>query len=555
MGLSEPRSSFRAIVLVLCPVNGNRPIWPGALVRRMLGSPLASALSLAVLIACAYVVAYPLLVVRYPPITDLPFHGAYTSVFRHYFDPSFHFREQFAFQLLKVPYWTQFVLGALLGLVMPIVTATKVAAALMLGLLPAGLAVLFRGMRKSPLLAVLALPLVWNTLTHWGFISFMAAAGLFAMTVGVTLLVLERPSRARQIALALVLLAVYATHIFRFPFAIAAVIGTTLVMWPASRRIKPVLLPLLPALLMFGLWLLMRDKPVTAAGVGPVHLHLDRLSMAEGFLFNGFVGPEELKGVRLQYWIVPAVALVAVLGLLVERRWRGCRARDVWWAIGSHLAVLCCALVSLGMYLTLPMEIGTWWYVFPREIVIAVFLAMGLLPDLPRPSWARLPLLVALGWGSIGQAFFVAKSYASFDAATEDFDRIIQQIPKAPKLGYMVFDHAGSNRTTTPFLHLPAWVQAMRGGWLSFHFVGWGDNPLRYREGSPAVPPPTPLRFEWTPERFEVETRGRFFDWFLVRSPNSPESRFRADPSIKLVDHQGRWWLLHRDAPSAAAPR
>ena len=391
---------------------------------------------------------------------------------------------------------------------MPILAATKLAAALMLGLLPAGLAVMFRGMRKSPLLGIAALPLVWNTLTHWGFISFMAATGLFAMTVGLTLLLLEKPTRARQIALAIVLLSVYATHIFRIPFAIAAVLGTTLLMWPATRRLKPVLLPLVPSIIMFGVWLLVRDKSLSTSGMEPLKLHWDRMSQAEGFLFSGFADPGELKIVRRIYWILAAVAGTNALALLLERRWRGVKGRDVWWWAGSHAAVVCCALVSLAMYLVLPMEIGTWWYVFPREIVIAVFMALGLLPDLPRRSWAKLPMLAALGYGVAALGFFVAKNYAAFDASTEDFHRIVQQIPKAPKLGYMVFDHAGSNRTTTPFIHLPAWVQATKGGWLSFHFVGWGANPICYREGSPAVPPPTPLRFEWTPERFDLQTRG-----------------------------------------------
>jgi hypothetical protein len=352
-------------VLLLRPVNGNATPWPRALWRKATASPLAFALSMVVVIVCFYVVGYPFFVVRYPPITDLPFHGASTSIFRHYLEPSWHFREQFTFQLLKVPYWSQFLLSAALALVLPIVTATKFAAALLLGLLPAGLAVLLRGLRKSPLLGIAALPLVWNTLTHWGFISFMAATGLFAMTVGLTLLLLEKPSRGRQIALAVVLLSVYATHIFRFPFAIAAVVGTTLLMWPATRRLKPVLLPLVPSIIMFGVWLLVRDKELSTSGMEPFKLHGDRLHAAEGFLFNGFADPGELKLVRRIYWITAAVAGANALALLLERRWRGVKGRDVWWWAGSHAAVLCCALVFLVMYLTLPMEIGTWWYVFP----------------------------------------------------------------------------------------------------------------------------------------------------------------------------------------------
>ncbi|MBI5538213.1 MAG: hypothetical protein HY898_36160 [Deltaproteobacteria bacterium] len=525
--------------------------WPRELGRKAIGSPLASLLVLTAIAVCFYVVAYPFLVVRYPPITDLPFHGASTSIFRHYFDRSWHFREQFSFHLLQVPYWTQYTLGAVFALFMSIVSATKASAIVMLALLPAGLAVMFHGMRKSPLLGLLALPLVWNTLTHWGFLSFMGAIGLFAMVIGLTLMVLDRPTRQRQVALAVVLLLVYATHIFRFPFALAAVVGTTLMMLPATRRWKPVLLPLVPSLVALGVWLVVREKELSTQAMAPLKLHWDRLAQIDGFLFNGFVGPEERALAHRTYWVCAAVAAINFVSFFVERRWRGLKSRDAWWIVGSHVSVLCVTLVFFAMYLALPMEIGIWWYVYPREIVIAILIGIGLVPDLPKPSWAKVPALAAISFVTISQAFFVAKSFAAFDTATEDFDRIIQQIPKAPKLGYMVFDHQGSNRSTTPFIHLPAWVQATRGGWLSFHFVGWGANPIQYRKASADVPPPTPIRFEWMPEHFDVATRGKFFDWFLVRSVYSPEPRFKVDSTIRLVDHMGTWWLFHRESAPA----
>jgi hypothetical protein len=199
------------------------------------------------------------------------------------------------------------------------------------------------------------------------------------------------------------------------------------------------------------------------------------------------------------------------------------------------------------------MDIGPWWYVYPREIVAALFVGVGLVPSFPTWSIAKLPLLAAVAWSAGGEAFFVAKSYAAFDAATEDFDRMVRPIPRAPRLGYMVFDHGGSNRATTPFIHLPAWVQATRGGWLSCHLVSWNTWPIRYRPASPAVPPSTPLRFEWTPELFDVATRGKFIDWFLVRSSISSESRFAVDPSIRLVDHVGSWWLLRRESAASGS--
>src|SRR5262249_54421274 len=146
---------------------------------------------------------------------------------------------------------------------------------------PCGLAVFFYGMRKSPLWGLLGLAFVWSLLTHWGFLNFMAAIGLFAMVAGFTLLVLDRPSVKRQVGLGLSLLAVFLTHIYRFPFAIAVVVGITIVMYPAPRRFKGVLIPLAAALGLFGLWTLVKGPGMGGGGLGPLAVHKERLSEIE----------------------------------------------------------------------------------------------------------------------------------------------------------------------------------------------------------------------------------------------------------------------------------
>src|SRR5690349_3465776 len=137
----------------------------------------------------AVVIAYPFTLVHYPPITDLPFHASETSILRHYFDPRFHFREQFSFHPLEVPYLSMYGLGVLFALGCSIATATKMMAIVMLALVPIGLSVLFYGMNKDPLWGLAGLSLVWCTVTQWGFLNFMGAIGLYAMSVGYALLV------------------------------------------------------------------------------------------------------------------------------------------------------------------------------------------------------------------------------------------------------------------------------------------------------------------------------------------------------------------------------
>jgi len=209
---------------------------------------------------------------------------------------------------------------------------------------------------------------------------------------------------------------------------------------------------------------------------------------------------------------------------------------------------LACAAVGLLMFLTLPMEIGVWWYVYPREATAACFFALACLPDLPRPKLARAACVVALGVASLGVTRVVAKGYAEFGRATEDFHEISENIPRAPKLLYLVYDHSGSSRTNTPFIHLPAYVQAEKGGWLSFHFAVWGTSPVKLRtDPDGVVAPPVPIRWEWTPYKFDLARQGPFFDWFLVRSRDVPDGLFAADPTIVPVAHRGAWWLYRRE--------
>jgi hypothetical protein len=526
-------------------MHGPDRAWFTAARHRVLRRKGESLLALVAVLLAGYVVVYPFTVVAYPPITDLPFHAAETAILRHYLDPLWHFREQFSLHAFDAPYVSMYVVGWLFAYVMPIAAATKAMAIVMLALMPAGLAVMFHGMKKSPLWGLLGLELVWCTLTHWGFLNFMGAIGLFAMVIGFTLLVLDRPTKGRAIGLTLSLLAVFFTHVYRFPFALAAVVGTTVVMYPATRRLRPVLLPLGAALGVFGVWRIFRRATLDSA-IGPLDFHWERKHEAASHLFGSFVGPNEQALALRMTWVTVTLLGISTLLFLVQGRLRRRNARQWWWGIGVTAIPILVSLVYLGCYFVLPMTIGVWWFVYPREIVTAAFIAVGVFPDMPRQWWLKLPLVAALAFAVGPLAYYVAGEWRDFDDATADFRAVEPEVPMAPKLMYLVFDHAGSTRTTTPFIHLPAWIQAKKGGWLSWHFVSWDLHPIRYRDHDPNVPPPRPTRWEWTPELFDVKRDGSWFDTFLVRNRSSPDHLFTADPSIHLTSHHGTWWLYRR---------
>src|ERR1700761_1341744 len=114
--------------------------------RAVARAPLESALLAVAASVTLWAVGAPFPAAPSPGMTDLPLHASGAAVLRHYFDPAYHFREQFELQPLAVPYISLYALGAAFMLFLSPIVAVKAAAAVMVGLVPAGLAVMFHGM-------------------------------------------------------------------------------------------------------------------------------------------------------------------------------------------------------------------------------------------------------------------------------------------------------------------------------------------------------------------------------------------------------------------------
>jgi hypothetical protein len=507
----------------------------GAAVRR---SPLEAALAIAAVSVALYVSIAPLAVSRYPPMTDLPFHATFGATFRHYWDPAYHLREQFQLSPFSHPYLSVYALIAVGMLVFPMMAAVRIAVVIHLLLVPAGLSVFFLGAKKSPLLGLLGLGLVYGNLTHWGFINYVGACGLFALIVGLTLLLLDRPTRGRQIGLVVALLALYFTHIFRFPFAVAAVVGTGVVMFPATRRFRPLILPVLAALVLFAVWWKLR--PPSLEGALDLGFHPERLARDLGnCLTDGFKDSGVRDAQRAFFATAGAVALVSAGHALAARIRR--RRRFTAWDVGVTVVPLCCAAVFLVLFLTLPLFIGSWFYVFPREATATVLILCAACPDLPRASWLRASLVGVLSLAGIAVTHQVSAHYADLAEDSEDLYAITRHIGPAPRLFYAIVDHTPTSRAVSPFSHLAAYVQAEKGGWLSWSFAVWGHSPVTYRgadDPSAVLLPPPPV---WDPKYDKP-----FYDWILFRQETSPDGHFVRDRAIKRIAHVGKWWLYHR---------
>ena len=507
---------------------------------------------IAAIALCGYVVALPLWAAHTPMMVDMPFHTAASSVFRHYFDPEWHFREQFELQLLQVPYLSFYgLIAGLMTLFSPLV-ATRIAIAVMLSMVPAGLAILAWGLKKSPLLGLLGLFPVWGVLTHWGFINHMAALGMFAACVGLALRLTQRPSRGLRWALGATLVLILFTHVYRFPFAWLAALGAGLFMWPDKDKLKPLIWPLTVSLLLFLIWLIIRPATI-GFNMGLGWPDLARLTEIEQFLYDAFKGPEDDALYRRAVVILGAAAAGLSLGVVIRRLRRGWTPSA--FAKRSHLLVAACAAGFLVLYLIFPTWIGNWFYVYPRAITSAVVVGLALIPNLPSHGLVRLGFVLIVGVALVPVSRHVAEAHVEFAETTDGMWELSEELPHAPKLQYLIFNHSGAKIHQTPYVHLPAYLQAVHGGWLGWQFAWLGGSPLRFPdrdEPGAGVPPGPDAPWVWHPRQFEVNDEGAFFDWFLVRSKKDPKRFLAKDESIVFVRRKGKWWLFKRQPPDPA---
>jgi hypothetical protein len=217
------------------------------------------------------------------------------------------------------------------------------------------------------------------------------------------------------------------------------------------------------------------------------------------------------------------------------------------WRAGCTLAVFTCAIGFFAMYLTLPLTLGGWFYVFPREGFCAALMVLALVPELPRPTAIRLPLFSLFAWTTVSMTLFMARHFTTFEQEIGDFIAIKERVGAAPRLAHVAFDSRGPTEAVLARAHLAAWIQAEQGGWSSFHYAVWHAIPVRYRSDGAIPPTINPLSYAPLVDAFDIQHGGRFYDSFLVYSSVRPDWLFQADGSIHLTATVGAWWLYERD--------
>jgi hypothetical protein len=484
--------------------------------------------------------ALPVIVLRYPPMADLPLHESLVSLMRHLGDP--HWEPPGVYALSVGPpnqlfHWIAWALS----LALPTDLACKLVVAAAVVATPVAAVRLARHLERTPWTALLVAPLALGFAFRWGLVGNVLALPVVLASLPVLDRFTSDPSpRGALVTQGLMVLA-YATHESALlALAVAAATLTVAASRGSRGGARATLLRLVPlaaaaALAAFyaGWGRHLKAPSILAVpdafGAGPASRVLD----VPGVLF-GAIEPAARYGA----FALVAAAFAAIV-LAQRRAGRGVAMRFA--AIGAAWALL---------YLAMPLAFGGSTLLYQRFLPLSLaVLFVTLAPPEATPVRPLLPLLattVPLATLLVGLPAFGAA-----DRAFRDLDPILARVAPCSAVAQLDL----TPRAPGPVAPVPgaaARVLAARGGRLLFSFT---DAPTSSVTILPSHQWNEPvLRMVRDPTEFRPAHDFRRFRYALVRlAPDyaalAPLIAAVMAPEGKLVAESGEWLLFESELP------
>ena len=446
------------------------------------------------------VLALPCLFLGYLPMTDLPQHTAVMSILKNLGDPAFAFDSYYEAAPDRTLYYFTYAIALALAKIVPLEIAVRIVVFLSAIAYPLGVLAVLRATGRPGALALLTLPLMYSRTFFWGFANFNLALGMALIAVAL----LERGARSvrGEVALAALCVAIVLTHAYG-----AAIVLGYVCLWLVVGDRRAVL-KRLPALspLVIGI-LVWFQLGLGVEGRGDVYFRslARRLLRFEDSVIGGY--PDTSDEILL-------AAMLATTAFFAAGAFPWNRAR--WHALGRCERIF--ALFSglnLALYFALPTHLPSWHYINFRHALLAVAFLPLLAQATDGPGARRTAIALLAGLTAL--TFATHWSHLiRFDREARSFDDVIAQLPDTPRVYFLNWDMDGAVTETHAYHHFHAYIQARRGGLISFSFpeLFW-NIPVRVRENA-GIPKPSG-ESEWYVRFFDYDEIGDFYDHVLVR--------------------------------------
>lgn len=489
-------------------------------------------------------VAVALFIPRLVPCVDYAQHIALADVARRLTDPSAP--EQVTHQINYFTYNGLFhILVAKLGRIMPIEVAARTVVSSSMVLLAAAVLALMRVLKRPPVYAALATPVLFSFAVGWGFVNYALGTALCFLTAVFVARSLAKPTVTSLLLTALLGWLCALTHVLAM--LLLCVFAASLApegSYRATRRLPRAILRSVTALapLLVGcLWCIavyreqyawdpVMYKDATLEGTSP--------PIWQKIAFFGAWA----TGVHADFTdqgLVAIASIVLVVAMVV-----GLRQRD-----HDDAPLFVPVVALLVAYLVTPMVFIGTHLIFPRltqAVVIAAILAAPRVTGVwgPRIRTAALTVGVLAGLNLVVHTTVYAYE-------TNDASRVIDDLPPGRRVTAVVWGGDTFSFRHGTLVHYAAYYAARKHGDWAFSFARYLSVPVRFRPGGG---PAWPLKgWEFGAADYNPRCKyARHFDLVLIKAPRGYNTErevrdlvFRRDAdAVKLASHHGHYWAF-----------
>lgn len=481
---------------------------------RALGSALTWAL-----VAVA-LVAIPFLVVRFPPITDLPQHAAQIRLFGEAVgDPHSPYQIQWL-----TPYGLSFVILGAAWLLFGPGLAGKVGFLVVAALWAAAVHALAARRGRPISAALLATVMVFSHVLYWGFFSFLAGFVLFCAWIEIERSTRSRPLDGRRAAVLVVTAsALYFTHALWFAAAALwlAIIGAaTRRPWRQQASRLACLIPQVALALWWFPQLAERGFTSTTFWGDAGLPRLAPAALRDAALGGLRGSTEPLLLATVAVWI--GLALWAARGRLRE-------------SVDVELLGLAAILVAAAVVLPYKFENTTRFA--HRWMPAALAFLLLAMPPLAIRARLRRVLAVALLGGFVGATALTWRTFEDVELA--GLRQVFDALPQGQRVLGLSYVAESPRIREHPFIQTFAYAQVLRGGELNFSFADFAPCLVVYR---PPRPRPWTLNLEWLPRRVRYSDFAHF-DYLVLHGDPAVQAAMIERTPIEPVTAPAPWRL------------
>jgi len=423
-------------------------------------------------------------------------------------------------------YWPLWLLSTVMG---PI-AAGKWTVLLTMGCSVWALHALAGRLGRDPMHALVAGMLLFNVSLYWGFLNFISGLPLFLCFVGWGIPAADEKLHVRQGVLAAGLLfALYLAHVLWLPLAGAMVLIREVRARQIRQRFLPWLAIFLPVGVASAVWFLelLGARAQSGFRTGAIYAGPLLGRFTPSWIVNGLWG-------GLRGWLEILAASVVVLyasRALWEARGRGERAsdKDLLW-----LSLLCLTFGILA-----PDLYANTMFFNVRFVSLGGLLLVLALP----PVDARAVRVV----GVIGAALFALGTTAVWVLFEQDelsgLPQAIERYDAPKRVVGLDFQKHSPLLLGRPFLQTFAYLQAVRGGEVSFSFAEHGSSIVAYRGRRLGDVTPG---LEWEAER-ATRRDLEHFDCALVNGKSAEHDALLREAGFVTGQKEGNFRLYCRE--------